>query len=316
MPRHFIDLFDLDPARVQALLDLALDLKRRGPRGLREPRLAGRTLGLVFDKPSMRTRISFEAAMVQLGGSSVYMTGKDIGLGVREPLTDFARVVGQYVDALAVRTYSQEILVELAAHAEIPIINALTDAEHPCQALSDVLTIREAFGSVRGARLVFVGEGNNVAASLAVASALTGMQFILACPEGYDFPEAFRRRYLKHFPDAPLDVIHDAITAVAAADVVYTDVWCSMGQEAEADQRRHLFEPFQVDALLMDAAERDAIFLHCLPAHRGEEVTAEVIDGPRSLVIAQAANRLHFQKALLLDLIEIVESKNERTSSP
>ena len=305
MPRHFIDLFDLDPSRVRALLELARDLKRRGPRGLREPRLAGRMLGLVFDKPSMRTRISFEAAMAQLGGSSVYMTGKDIGLGVREPLTDFAKVIGQYVDALAVRTFSQEILVALAAHAEIPIINALTDTSHPCQALSDVLTIQEAFGSVRGARLVFVGEGNNVAASLAVASALTEMNFTLACPEGYDFPVAFRQRYDDAFPESHLDIVHDALLAVQVADVVYTDVWCSMGQESEADHRRSLFEPFQVDAPLMRAAERDAIFLHCLPAHRGEEVTAEVIDGPQSHVIAQAANRLHFQKALLLDLIDI-----------
>ena len=304
MPRHFVDLFGHAPDEIRALLDLAVDLKRRGPRGLREPRLAGRTLCLVFDKPSMRTRISFEAAMAHLGGSTIAMAGKDVGMGIREPVSDFARVVSQYVDALAVRTFAQSILTELARHAEVPVINALTDASHPCQALGDLLTIRESLGKLEGARLAFVGDGNNGARSLAVASAMTGDEFVLACPAGYDFPPEFRRRYEAEFPDVPLVVENDAGRAVSGADVVYTDVWCSMGQEEETEVRKARFESFRVDARLMGRARPEAIFLHCLPARRGEEVAAEVIDGPRSLVVPQAANRLHFQKALLVHLIE------------
>ena len=241
--------------------------------------------------------------MAQLGGSAVYMTGKDVGLGVREPLPDFARVVSEYVDALAVRTFSQEIVNELARHAEVPVINALTDSDHPCQAMADLLTIREALGGLQRATITFVGDGNNVAMSLAVAAALTGLGFILACPEGYAFPDEFRRRFAEHFPGVELKETHDPVDAVSGADVVYTDVWCSMGQEAEAKERHSKFEPFRVDGRLMDAARPEAIFLHCLPAHRGEEVTSDVIDGPRSLIVPQAANRLHFQKALLLHLI-------------
>ena len=304
MPRHFIELFDLQAHEVRHLLDSALDLKRRGARGLREPLLPGRMLGLVFDKPSMRTRISFEAAMAHLGGSTVYMTGKDVGLGVREPLTDFARVVSQYVDALAIRTFSQDLIAELALHAEVPVINALSDSDHPCQAMSDLLTIREALGGLEGVSLAFVGDGNNVARSLAVASALAGMRFILACPRGYHFPDEFCRRFASHFPGLPLRETNDPAEAVSGADVVYTDVWTSMGQEDEAEIRRSTFVPYRVDSSLMSRARPNAIFLHCLPAHRGEEVTPEVIDGPQSLIVQQAANRLHFQKALLLHLIQ------------
>ncbi|WP_152053525.1 ornithine carbamoyltransferase [Tautonia marina] len=304
MPRHFIELFDLKADEVRQLLDQAIDLKRQGTRGLRAPRLAGHMLGLVFDKPSMRTRISFETAMTHLGGSAIYMTGKDVGIGVREPVNDFARVISQYVDALAVRTFSQDLIEDLARHADIPIINALTDSDHPCQAMSDLLTIREALGGLEGVTLAFVGDGNNVARSLAVASALSGMRFILACPKGYAFPDEFRRRFAAQFPGVALQETHEPADAVSAADVVYTDVWTSMGQEDEAEVRRKTFEPYRVDATLMAKARPEAIFLHCLPAHRGEEVTAEVIDGPQSLIVPQAANRLHFQKALLLHLIE------------
>lgn len=311
MPRHFIELIDLDATEVRTLLDLALDLKRRGKGGLRAPRLAGRLLGMVFDKPSMRTRISFEAAMAHLGGSTVYMTGKDVGMGVREPLPDFARVVSEYVDALAVRTFSQQLVADLARHAEVPVINALTDSDHPCQAMSDLMTIREALGGLDGVTLAFIGDGNNVARSLAVASALTGMRFILACPDGYAFPDEFRRSFQAKFPGVPLVETDDPGEAVRSAEVVYTDVWCSMGQEQEADERRSKFEPFRVDQALMAKSKADAIFLHCLPAHRGEEVDAEVIDGPRSLIVPQAANRLHFQKALLLHLIN-GETASER----
>ncbi len=225
---------------------------------------------------------------------------------MRESVADFARVISQYVDALAVRTFAHATVAELAEHASVPVINALCDTAHPCQAMADMLTIEETLGRVEGVKLVFVGDGNNVARSLAVASALLGAEFVLACPEGYSFPEEFRTQYAERFPGVPLSIEHDPKAAVAGADVVYTDVWASMGQEAEADERRRLFEPYRVDEALLEAARPEAIFLHCLPAHRGEEVTEAVLDGPRSRVILQAANRLHFQKELLVWLLQDV----------
>ena len=303
MARHFVDLFDTTPAEGYTLLELAAELKRGDRRSLIPPALAGRTLGMVFEKPSMRTRVSFEAAIVQLGGAAIFLRGEDVGLGVRESVSDFARVVSQYVDAFAVRTFAHSTVEELARYATIPVINALSDAAHPCQAMADLLTIREELSRLEGVRLVFVGDGNNVARSLAVASALLGLEFVLACPEGYRFPAEFSARFAAAFPDVPLNVEHDPARAVAGADVVYTDVWASMGQEGEADTRRLAFEPFRVDAPLMARARPEAIFLHCLPAHRGEEVTADVLDGPQSRIVAEAANRLHFQKALLLWLL-------------
>ncbi len=299
MVRHFTDLFDVSPGEAEALLSRAVALKRGGRNGHVPAELEGRTLGLVFDKPSLRTRVSFEAAITQLGGNALFLNGKDVGLGVRETVADFARVISQYIDALAVRTFSQTTIDELARHATIPIINALSDAAHPCQAMADLLTIREALGTERGCRLVFVGDGNNVARSLAQASSLFGLEFVLACPVGYEYPAAFSSRFAEVFPDTPLVIEHDPARAVAGADVIYTDVWASMGQEAEADDRRQVFEPYRVDAALMALAKPDVRFLHCLPARRGEEVTDDVLDGPSSLVIPQAANRLHFQKALL-----------------
>jgi ornithine carbamoyltransferase len=251
----------------------------------------------------MRTRVSFEAAIAQLGGNAIFLNGKDVGMGVRESVADFARVISQYVDALAVRTFGQATVEELAEHATIPVVNALSDAAHPCQALADMMTIREALGRPGGIRLTFVGDGNNVARSLAVASDLLGLEFVLACPSGYAFPHEFAARFAASFPSVPLRVEHDPRRAVVGADVIYTDVWASMGQEDEAEHRRCIFEPFRVDDDLMGQARPDVIFLHCLPAHRGEEVTSEVLDGPRSLVIPQAANRLHFQKALLVWLL-------------
>ncbi len=300
---HFVDLFSQEPSVIESMLDLATEMKEQGPKGLRAPKLPGRVLGLIFEKPSLRTRLSFESAMAHLGGSSIYANGKDVGLGTREPLQDVARITSQYVDAIAVRTYSHEIVEHLAAHAEVPVINALTDAAHPCQAMSDLLTIREELGTLNGIQIAFVGDGNNVARSLAVAAALSGAHLTLASPEGFDFPIEFRTRFETEFPGVELPVMHDPVEAVRGVDVVYTDVWCSMGQESEASTRLAQFKPFQVDRRLMNAASRDAIFLHCLPARRGEEVTAEVIDGSQSRVVAQAANRLHFQKALLLRLI-------------
>ena len=303
MVRHFLDLFDLSPAEARALIQRAGDLKRAEREGNRPAYLAGRTLGLLFEKPSLRTRVSFETAIARLGGTAVFLPGKDVGLGVRETVADFARVLSQYIDALAARTFAHATVAELAQHATIPVINALSDAAHPCQAMADLLTVHETLGDTVGARIAFVGDGNNVAMSLAVASALLGAEFVLGCPPGYAFPDAFRARYAATFPGVPLRVESDPRAAVAGAAVVYTDVWVSMGQEAEAEARHAALAPFQVDAALMAHAGPDAIFLHCLPAHRGEEVTAEVLDGPRSRILPQAANRLHFQKALLVWLL-------------
>ena len=303
MARHFVDVFDINAAECRELLDLADLLKREQSRGDRPARLAGRTLGMVFEKPSLRTRVSFEAAIARLGGHAITLRGEDVGLGVRETIADFARVISQYVDAFAVRTFSHATIEELALHATIPVINALSDNAHPCQALADVLTIRETFGRLEGIKLVFVGDGNNVARSLAVAGALLGIDFVLSCPIGYEFPKTFQDRFRATFPEVPLRVEHDPVLAVREADVVYTDVWASMGQETEIELRKQVFTPYRVDAELFALARPKAIFLHCLPARRGEETTAEVLDGSRSLVIPQAANRLHFQEALLVWLM-------------
>lgn len=307
--RHFIDLFDISALEAAELLDRASTLKREDREGDRPPLLASRTLGMVFDKPSLRTRVSFEAAITQLGGNALFLNGKDVGLGVRESVADFARVISQYVDALAVRTFSQTTIEELARHATIPIINALSDWSHPCQALADLMTVREAFGKLAGLKLAFVGDGNNVARSLAQASALFGLDFVLACPSGYEYPDAFAARFAETYPGVPLTIEHDPKAAVRDADVVYTDVWASMGQEAESEARKSVFDHYRVDAALLALAKPTAIFLHCLPAHRGEEVTEEVLEGPSSLVFPQAANRLHFQKALLAWLL--IDSKVE-----
>ncbi|HEY2157183.1 MAG TPA: ornithine carbamoyltransferase [Isosphaeraceae bacterium] len=298
MPRHFLDLFDINAAEAIMLLDRASALKTTP---FESPgHAAGKILGLIFEKPSLRTRLSFEDAMAGLGGTSTFLRGKDVGLGVRESVHDFARVVSQYVAALAVRTFAHGKVEELARHAAIPIINALSDDAHPCQAMADMLTVREALGRLDSTvKLVFVGDGNNVARSLAVASSLFGVSFVLTAPGEYDFPAAFRTRFAEAFPNVPLVLETDPKRAVSGAHVVYTDVWASMGQEDEAALRGAIFAPYQVNAELMAAADPSAIFLHCLPAHRGEEVTDDVLDSDRSLVILQAANRLHFQRALL-----------------
>jgi ornithine carbamoyltransferase len=315
MSRHFVDLFDLTESEARALLDRAAFLKREHAEGVRKPYLAGRTLGLVFEKPSMRTRVSFEAAISQLGGTPIFLRDKDVGMGKRESIEDFARVISQYVDALAVRTFAHSTILELSKHATVSVVNALSDAGHPCQAMADALTIREQFGKLEGVNLVFVGDGNNVARSLAQAAGLFRMSFVLAAPAGYEFPPAFRAAFQARFPDVPLVVDHDPENALIEADVVYTDVWASMGQEHEADERRRAFAPFQVNERLMSHAKPSAIFLHCLPAHRGEEVTAAVLDGPQSLVIPQAANRLHFQKALLIWLLNAEDTQEEHVGS-
>jgi ornithine carbamoyltransferase len=303
MLRHFVDLLNISDADACSLIERALRLKREDGRGPRHPVLPGRTLGLIFEKPSLRTRVSFEAAIARLGGNAIFLRGEEVGLGIRESVADCARILGLYVDALAIRTFSQATIEELARSSEIPVINALSDASHPCQAMADLMTIAELKGTARGLKIVFVGEGNNVARSLACASSLLEAEFLLSAPPGYEFPETFRSQYQARFPGRALRVDPDPYSAVAGADVVYTDVWASMGQEHEAEHRRQVFEPYQVNDDLLSRASSDVIFLHCLPARRGEEVTSSVLDGPHSQAILQAGNRLHFQMALLIWLL-------------
>jgi ornithine carbamoyltransferase len=298
--RHFLDIPDLSADELTHLLDEAVRLKSARPRPMP---MTGRVLGLAFEKPSLRTRVSFQAAAAQLGGSSIFLPGSEVGLGWRESDADFARVIGQYVDALVLRVKQHATVADVAAHAGCPVINGLSDAAHPCQALADLLTIQEAFGAVAGRTVAFVGDGNNVAKSLAFGCGLLGAAFVLAAPPGYGFDDAFRAEFRRVAPKGSLTETADPKAAVKSADVIYTDVWTSMGQEEERERRLREFAPYQVNAALLAAAPAGAKVMHCLPAHRGEEITGDVMDGPQSLVFPQAGNRLHAQKALLAWLL-------------
>jgi ornithine carbamoyltransferase len=297
--RHFLDLLDLTDSELAHLLQGTAKLKAAHAAGDRTPLLQGRVLGLVFEKPSLRTRVSFQTAIAQLGGASVFMSGHEVGLGSRESVPDFARVMSQYVDAVVLRTFSHATVEMFAAHASCPVINGLSDYYHPCQALADVFTLQELFGDLRGRTLAFVGDGNNVARSLAICCGKLGVRFVLAAPEGYGFDEPFLQLYQQRLPRAPLVLNGKPDHAVGLADVIYTDVWTSMGQEAERERRAHSFAPYQVNQALLALAPSHAKVMHCLPAHRGEEITSDILDGDRSVVIQQAGNRLHAQKALL-----------------
>jgi ornithine carbamoyltransferase len=301
--RHFLSLLDVSGTELKELLADAARMKADLQRGHRPPLLAGRVLALVFEKPSLRTRASFEAAMAQLGGSSIFLGASDGAMGQRESVPDFARVLSSYADVIALRTYSHTTVEEFAAHSRVPVINGLSDLYHPCQALGDLLTIQEVFGGLKGRTLVFVGDGNNVARSMAIGCGLFGLRFILAAPEGYGFDEPFLEQYRQVVPRGELLVNGAPEHAVGQADVIYTDVWTSMGQEAERDERRRKFASFQVDQALLEKAPPHARLMHCLPAVRGEEVSAEAIDGERSIVFLQAENRMHAQKALLKWLV-------------
>jgi ornithine carbamoyltransferase len=297
--RHFLDLLDLNADELNHLLSEATRLKAAHQKGERPPVLAGRVLGLIFEKQSLRTRVSFEAAMAQMGGSSIFLNSTDGALGQRESVPDFARVMSQYVDAVVLRTFRHRTVEEFAQYSSVPVINGLSDYSHPCQTLADLLTIQEVFGSVRGRTLVFVGDGNNVARSLAVGCGLLGARFVLAAPEGYAFDEPFVQRFHRLIPNGELVQNGVPAHAVGTADIIYTDVWTSMGQEAERERRQAKFAAYQVNAALLAQAPSHTRLMHCLPAHRGEEVTADVIDSDRSIVFQQAANRMHAQKALL-----------------
>jgi ornithine carbamoyltransferase len=304
--RDLLSVADLSTAEVGRVFGRATGLKEefRATRRHAAPPLTGRTLAMLFQKPSLRTRVTFEAGMAQLGGHAIYLT-HDVVLGARESVRDVARNLERLVDAIVVRTGPHEVAVELAGHAGIPVINGLTLREHPCQALADVFTMQERFGRLDGLVVAFVGDGNNVYHSLALLGAALGMEVRLAHPLGYAPNERIvaRASELAAASGGHLAFGHDPFEAVRGAAVVYTDAWTSMGQEAETEERRDAFLGYRVDDALLDAAGPDALAMHCLPAHRGEEITSAVMDGPRSLVWEQSENRLHVQKALLVEVL-------------
>ena len=296
--KHLTSLYDLTPSDLTDVLTRAADLKALFKKGERPPLLQGRVLAQLFEKPSLRTRNSFEAAMIHLGGSGIFLTTAEAGLNGRESLEDIAKVLSSFSDIITMRTFSHQLIVDFSKHSSCPVINGLSDERHPCQALTDLLTIQEIFGKLKGMHLVFVGDGNNVSMSLAIASAMSGMKLTLAAPKGFEFSNEFMRRLSKRYPKHDVHQVHSAKDAVMTADVVYTDVWASMGQEDDAVRRMKAFADFQVNEELMQAAPKDARFMHDLPAKRGLEVTDGVMDGSQSIVFQQAENRMHLARGL------------------
>jgi ornithine carbamoyltransferase len=303
--RDFLALADYTSTEIRALLDLAIKLKRQQRAGESTPLLRGKTLGMIFEKNSTRTRVSFEVGIHQLGGTALFLSRNDLQLGRGETIADTARTLSRYVDALMIRTFAHQTVVELAAAATVPVINGLTDLEHPCQALADFQTILEQKGRLAGLKLAFVGDGNNVVHSLMLGAAKLGLHVAVATPEGYEpNPQVVAlAKAAAAETGATVELCHDPAEAVAGADIVYTDVWTSMGCESEQEARQQAFASFQVNEALLRYAQPDFHFMHCLPAHRGEEVTAPVIDGAHSIVFEQAENRLHAQKALLVAIM-------------
>jgi ornithine carbamoyltransferase len=303
---HFISLADLTPDALRGLLKLAVDLKEEWSGGGNRPILKGKTLGMVFQKPSLRTRVSFEMGMIHLGGQALYLSPFEIQLGKRESVADVARVLSRYVDGIMARVFGHNDIVALAQYSRVPVINGLSDYNHPCQGLADFLTIIERKGwDLEGRKLAYIGDGNNVGTSLLFGATLLGMDFAIAGPRGYELPPAVWAlgERLAVASGSRLLATPDPHEAVDEADVVYTDVWASMGQEAEAEERARLFMPYQVNEALIAEAKPDVIAMHCLPAHRGHEITDGVCDGPRSALWDQAENRMHAQKAILAQLL-------------
>lgn len=298
MKRDLLSIRDLSAAEIQQLLKRAQEMKQEQKSGKLRPALAGKILGLVFVKPSTRTRVSFETAMYRLGGQCVFMTANDLQISRQEPMADTARVLSRYLDALVIRTFAHQDVEDLARYAAIPVINGLTDRFHPCQVLSDLMTIEEKRGGLQNLCVAWIGDGNNVAHSWINAAARLGFTLYLACPREYP-PEQDVLDWAKGEGRGSIRLVHDPKAAVASADVLYTDVWASMGQEAEAEARKKVFRPFQINDELLAAAPAHAMVLHCLPAHRGEEITESALEGPQSVVFDQAENRMWLQMALL-----------------
>jgi len=305
MKKDFIAINDYSAEDLQKMLDHALLLKKEFLKKGNPPLLKGKVLAMIFNKPSLRTRISFDMAMRHLGGDALFISPDEIGLGKRESIADVARVLSGYVSAIMARVFSHEHVIELAKWSSIPVINGLSDYNHPCQALADVLTIYEHFGHLSGIHVSFIGDGNNVAVSLLHACAKLGMDFSIASPEGYDLdPSALlSAEKIAQKSGVTIRTLRDPHEAVVESDVVYTDTWTSMGQEKESEKRMQIFPPYQVNHELLKSAKSNAIVMHCLPAHRGQELTDEVADGPQSMIFPQAHNRLHAQKAILVELL-------------
>ncbi len=302
MKRDLLSIADLTPADLEEIFSLAQGLKGDRQKGWPHPIMAGKTLAMIFEKPSLRTRVTFEAGMVQLGGYAIYLSPLDIGLGTRETVPDVARNLSRWVDIIMARTFFHQVITELAQAATVPVINGLSDLLHPCQVLADCLTLIEHRGSLDDLKVAFVGDGNNMVHSWFNAAAKLPFRFVLACPPGYE-PD---REMLEHVHQsgARVSVTHTVAEAVREADAVYTDVWTSMGQEEEGVVRRAAFRDYQVNADVMGLAKSGALVMHCLPAHRGEEITADVLDGPQSVVFDQSENRLHIQKAIIVWLLQ------------
>ena len=302
MKRHVLTLLELSSEEIHEVFALSHELKRNLTAGIRDPLLPGSVMAMLFEKQSLRTRVSFETAMAHLGGTTLFL-GQDVGWGKRESTADFAQVLSSYVDLVVCRTNAHSRIEELAKYCTCPVINGLTDSAHPCQALADLFTLEEIHGPLQGKKLAFIGDSNNVAKSLAIGCGKLGMEFAVASPAGYTFDKAFLQQLKLDVPELQMIQTANPREAVRGAIGVYTDVWTSMGQEAETEIRKQAFKDYQVDVNLMEAAPEGAVFLHCLPAKRGEEVTADVIDGHYSAVIPQAANRMHVQKGLIAWLL-------------
>ena len=303
--KDFIAIADYSPKELQEILDLAVQLKDEWKASGNAPLLKGKVLAMVFQKPSLRTRVSFDMAMRHLGGDALYLSPNEIGLGKREAIADIARVLAGYVEAIMARVFDHQHVVELAQWSEVPVINGLSDYNHPCQAMADALTIQENFGNLKGLQVAYIGDGNNVAVSLMHICSKLGAHFTIASPEGYELPAApvEAARQIASKTGATIKLIRDPQEAVQGSQVIYTDTWTSMGQEEETKQRERVFPPYQVNADLVAKASPEAIVMHCLPAHRGQEITNEVADGPHSALFPQAHNRLHAQKAILVRLM-------------
>jgi len=298
MAKHLLRLSDFTKEELYAYIERAIVLKQEAAAGKCHSHLAGKTIALIFEKASTRTRVSFEGAMYGLGGQVIFLSAKETQLARNEPLKDTALVMSRYVDGLVVRTFGQEVVTELARYATIPVINALTDLFHPCQVLSDVMTVVEKKGQLDNLKVAWIGDGNNMANSWVQASARMGFELVLACPQGYDPQGDFLQEAQKE-AEGRITVVRDPVEAAQGADVINTDVWASMGQESEQKERLNEFQGFQVDAKLLSHAKRDCIVLHCLPAHRGEEISEEVLEGPQCVAFDQAENKLHIHKAIL-----------------
>ncbi|MEI7473735.1 MAG: ornithine carbamoyltransferase [bacterium] len=303
--KDFLSLMDFNKEEIYLLLDLAKRLKQETKIGIEHKVLKDKVFVMIFSKPSLRTRVSFEVGIHQLGGTSIVLKQDEINLGVRETIADTARTISRYADGVMIRTFAQSDVVEFAEAATIPVINGLTDSSHPCQVLADLLTIREKFGELENLKLTYLGDGNNMAHSLLIGCALVGMDVTIGCPEGFNPDEAYVKKAeeIAIKSGSKIEILNDPIAAVKNANVVYTDVWASMGQEAEAEQRKQLFKSFQVNASLLENAAEDVIVLHCLPAHREEEISEEVLELNAHVIFEQAENRLHAQKAIMASIM-------------